>query len=158
MSRFLGSAERRVACCLQLGDAKENRLETDGFGCKVCSEHLTGVWSAARQHPGAKPDEKLGKVMLLLGGLEQGKDAKNGLAAALAASEGRSDSVSLLERGGSTFSVESGDGAPERRCSFQVRGMAKGREGRALLVSLYAMPACRSPASAHKQRNNGAAF
>ena len=61
--------------------------------------------------------------MLLKPGWQQGKDAaaaKNGLAALSAPSESRSDSVSLLERGGSTFSVESGDGAPEQRRSFQV--------------------------------------
>ena len=62
----------------------------------------------------------------------QGKDAKNGLAAPLAASEARSDSVSLLERGGSTFSVESGDGAPEQRRSFQV--CVHVSEGRALYL------------------------
>lgn len=45
---------------------------------------------------------------------------KNGLAALAPAHEQRSDSsVSLLERGGSTFSVES-DHLPERRRSFQV--------------------------------------
>ena len=77
---------------------------------------------------------------------EQGKEAKNGLAAPLAASEGRSDSVSLLERGGSTFSVESGDGAPERRRSFQVRSMGQGRAGAAV-----ACMQCQ-PAAARHQR------
>ncbi|KAK9832644.1 hypothetical protein WJX81_006641 [Elliptochloris bilobata] len=48
-----------------------------------------------------------------------GAPAKSGLAALAGTSETRSDSVSLLERGGSTFSVESGDVVPERRRSFQ---------------------------------------
>ena len=83
-----------------------------------------GSVGTAHQDPGAKPDAEAGLRLLL--GAEQGKEAKNGLAAPLAASEGRSDSVSLLERGGSTFSVESGDGVPELRRSFQVPGAGQG--------------------------------
>lgn len=109
------------------------------------AEAVTGCTARG---PGARQDKELGRETLVLPGAEQGKDAKNGLAAPLAAPETRSDSVSLLERGGSTFSVESGDGAPERRRSFQVRRKASRKNGASIAVAC--MPACLSLALAHK--------
>ena len=109
---------------------------------------------AAQQDLYATVMRSCNKVLLLVGA-EQGKEAKNGLAAPLSASEGRSDSVSLLERGGSTFSVESGDGVPEPRRSFQVRGQL-GRASAAVGCTQVSASVL-SPPSSHKQHTKGAA-